>query len=77
MFRGIGFTLLQPFGEDVAVLVVGIAFGLVHGLIEGFLIIAVLGGGLAVLRSRTQSLYPCILLHSAFNATALVLGLTT
>ena len=77
MFRGIGFTLLQPFGEHVAVLVVGIAFGLVHGLIEGFLIIAVLGAGLAVLRSRTQSLYPCILLHSAFNATALVVGLTT
>jgi CAAX protease family protein len=77
MFRGIGFTLLQPFGERVAVVVVGIAFGLVHGLVEGFLIIAVFGAGLAVLRSRTQSLYPCILLHSAFNASALVLGLTT
>lgn len=77
MFRGIGFTLLQPFGERVAVIVVGVAFGLVHGLIEGFLIIAVFGTGLAVLRSRTESLYPCILLHSAFNTTALVLGLTT
>lgn len=77
MFRGIGFTLLQPFGERAAVIAVGIAFGLVHGLIEGFLIIAVFGAGLAVLRSRTQSLYPCVLLHSAFNATALVLGLTT
>ncbi len=77
MFRGIGFSLLEPFGERVAVIVVGVAFGLVHGLVEGFLIIAVLGAGLAVLRSRTQSLYPCILLHSAFNATALVVGLTT
>ena len=77
MFRGIGFSLLQPFGERVAVIVVGVAFGLVHGLIEGFLIVAVLGTGLALLRSRTQSLYPCILLHAAFNATALVLGLTT
>lgn len=77
MFRGIGFSLLEPFGERVAVIAVGVAFGLVHGLVEGFLIIAVLGAGLAVLRSRTQSLYPCVLLHSAFNATALVLGLTT
>jgi membrane protease YdiL (CAAX protease family) len=77
MFRGIGFSLLQAFGERVAVIVVGVAFGLVHGLVEGFLIIAVFGTGLAVLRSRTQSLYPCILLHAAFNATALVLGLTT
>ena len=77
MFRGIGFSLLQPFGERAAVIVVGLAFGLVHGLVEGFLIIAVFGTGLAALRSRTNSLYPCILLHSVFNATALVLGLTT
>ena len=35
------------------------------------------GLGLAYLRSRTESLYPCVLLHSGFNAAALVLSLTT
>ncbi len=58
MFRGIGFTLLEPFGERIAVIVVGVAFGLVHGLLEGLLIIAVFGPDWPCLRSRTQSLYP-------------------
>lgn len=77
MFRGVGYTLLEPFGEWTAILGVGLAFGLVHGLVEGFLIIFAFGVGLAYLRSRTKSIYPCVLLHSAFNAAALVLGLTT
>ena len=77
MFRGVGFTLLEPFGQWVAIIVVGIAFGLVHGLFEGFVIITAFGIGLAYLRSRTQSVYPCILLHAVFNATALILGLAT
>ena len=76
-FRGAGYSLLEPFGRWTAILVVGLAFGLVHGLLEGLLIITVFGLGLAYLRSRTESLYPCVLLHSGFNAAALVLSLTT
>jgi uncharacterized protein len=77
MFRGVGYTLLEPLGERVAIVLVGLAFGLVHGLFEGFLIIFAFGTALAYLRSRTGSIYPCVLLHSVFNGTALVLGLTT
>jgi membrane protease YdiL (CAAX protease family) len=76
MFRGIGYTLLEPFGERFAIVGVGVAFGLVHGLVDGFVIIVAFGIGLAYLRSRTQSIYPCILLHSVFNGTALLIGLT-
>jgi membrane protease YdiL (CAAX protease family) len=77
MFRGIGYTLLEPFGERFAIVAVGVAFGLVHGLVDGFVIVVAFGIGLAYLRSRTQSIYPCILLHAAFNGTALSIGLTT
>ncbi|MGH2920605.1 MAG: lysostaphin resistance A-like protein, partial [Gaiellaceae bacterium] len=77
VFRGAGFTLLEPLGRWTAVVVVGIAFGLAHGLLEGLPIITAFGLGLAYLRSRTRSLYPCVILHSLFNATALILGLTT
>ena len=77
VFRGAGFSLLEPFGRWTAVLGVGVAFGLAHGLLEGLPIITAFGLGLAYLRSRTQSLYPCVLLHSAFNATALALGVAT
>jgi membrane protease YdiL (CAAX protease family) len=77
VFRGAGFTLLAQFGERAAIAVTGVAFGLAHGLVEGLPIITAFGLGLAVLRNRTDSLYPCILLHSAFNALALGLSLTT
>jgi uncharacterized protein len=77
VFRGAGFTLLEPFGRWTAVIVVGVAFGLAHGLLEGLPILIAFGLGLAYLRSRTRSLYPCVILHSLFNATALILSLTT
>jgi membrane protease YdiL (CAAX protease family) len=77
MFRGAGFSLLEPFGQSAAVIGSGVAFGLVHGLLEGLPIITAFGLGLAYLRSRTQSLYPCALLHAGFNAAGLALGLTT
>jgi len=77
VFRGAGFSLLEPFGRWTAVIGVGVTFGLAHGLLEGLPIITAFGLGLAYLRSRTQSLFPCVLLHSAFNATALVLGVAT
>lgn len=77
MFRGVGFGLLEQYGTWAAVLGVGIAFGLVHGLLEGLPIITAFGIGLAYLRARVGSIYPCILLHSSFNAAALAIGVST
>lgn len=74
MFRGVGYGLLEPFGRNVAVILVGLAFALTHGLVVGFPVIAAFGIGLAYLRSRTESIYPCILLHACFNAAGLALG---
>jgi membrane protease YdiL (CAAX protease family) len=77
MFRGVGYGLLEVYGTWTAILVVGIAFGLVHGLIEGLPIITAFGLGLAFLRARTSSIYPCVILHAVFNASALALGVAT
>ena len=76
-FRGVGYGLLERFGRTAAILLVGIAFGLVHGLIAGFPVIAVFGIGLAFLRSRTDSIYPCMLLHATFNAFGLIVGIAS
>jgi CAAX protease family protein len=75
-YRGLGFGVLRPFGEVVAIVVVGIAFGLAHGLIEGLVILSLFGMGLAFLRSRTDSVYPPMLLHAAFNGFALAVSVT-
>lgn len=77
LFRGIGYALLERFGRTAAVVLVGIAFGLMHGLVEGFPVIAAFGIGLAYLRLRTGSIYPCMLLHASFNAAGLAIGISS
>ena len=77
MFRGAGYGLLERFGPTHAAVLVGLAFAAVHGLLVGFAVIATFGIGLAFLRGRTGSIYPCILLHSAFNAFGLAIGIAT
>ncbi len=76
-FRGVGFGLLERFGRTAAVVLVGLAFGLAHGLLGGLPLLVVFGSGLAYLRSRTESVYPGMIVHGAFNAVALVAGVAT
>ena len=47
-FRGLGYSLLERFGPVAAIAVVGLTFGLAHGLVEALPILAVFGAGLAV-----------------------------
>ena len=75
-FRGLGFYLLEPYGQTTAIVVIGITFGLWHGLIQALPVLIVFGTGLAFLRSRTGSVYPGILLHAAFNGGALLIAVT-
>ena len=74
MYRGLGYTLLAPLGVAGAIIVIGIAFALAHGLIRAFPVLFVIGAGLAFLRWRTGSLYPPILLHGLFNGLGLIAG---
>ena len=57
-----------------AILAVGLAFGLWHGLVEALPILIAFGTGLAYMRSRTGSVYPGMLLHASFNAIALAVA---
>jgi hypothetical protein len=73
-YRGLGFSLLRPYGVASAIVGVGLAFGLAHGLIEALPILSLFGMGLAWLRERTDSVYPPILLHAVFNGFALAVS---
>lgn len=75
-FRGLGYTELERFGRWTAIVVVGIAFGLAHGLVVSFPVIAVFGAVLAWIRSRTDSVVPGMFLHGAFNLVALLVAVT-
>lgn len=75
-FRGLGFSVLEPFGTVIACIGVGLAFGLAHGLLEGLPVLVVFGTALAFVRSRTDSVYPGMVVHAVFNSVALVLSVT-
>jgi membrane protease YdiL (CAAX protease family) len=75
-FRGLGYSLLEHLGRWTAIFVIGLTFGLVHGLIEGLPILAAFGATLAYLRARTVSVYPPVALHAAFNAIALIVSVS-
>jgi CAAX protease family protein len=76
-FRGLGYSLLEPLGRLAAILWVGVAFGLAHGLLEGLPILIVFGCGLAYLRERSDSVYPGMAVHATFNAIALIVAVST
>jgi membrane protease YdiL (CAAX protease family) len=71
-FRGLGFYLLESYLSQTATIVLlGVMFGLWHGLVEALPVLIVFGLCLAYLRSRTDSTYPGMILHASFNGAAL------
>lgn len=74
VYRGAGMTLLQRYGSAIAVAVTSIGFGLGHGLVLALPALVLFGVVTALLRLRTQSVYPSMLVHCAFNATSLIVA---
>lgn len=74
LFRGLGYSLLEQLGRWPAIGLVGIAFAAVHGLVSGFLVLALFGAALAWVRARTDSVVPGMFVHGTFNAIALILA---
>ena len=71
-FRGAGQSLLSFLGRWPSIVLVGISFGLAHGLVEALLVLVPFGIALAWLRDRTGSVVPGMLVHALFNGVALV-----
>jgi membrane protease YdiL (CAAX protease family) len=74
MFRGVGQSLLQFLGRWPPIVLVGTAFGLSHGLLEGLLVLIPFGIAVAWVRDRTDSVFPGMLIHAVFNGLALALS---
>jgi membrane protease YdiL (CAAX protease family) len=71
-FRGAGQSLLSFLGSWPSIVLVGVAFGLAHGLLEALVVLIPFGMALAWLRYRTGSVVPGMFVHGFFNATALL-----
>jgi membrane protease YdiL (CAAX protease family) len=70
-FRGLGQSLLSFVGRWPSFVLVGLAFGLAHGLLEALVVLVPFGIALAWLRDRTESVYPGMIVHALFNGVAL------
>ena len=70
-FRGEGQSLLAFLGRWPSILIVGLAFGLAHGLVEALIVLVPFGTALAYLRDRTDSVLPGMIVHGLFNGVAL------
>jgi membrane protease YdiL (CAAX protease family) len=75
-YRGLGLSLLVPYGVPFAILVTGVLFGAAHGLLVALPVLAIFGIVVGWLRVRTNSIYPPMLLHATFNATALLVSVS-
>ena len=75
-YRGLGFSLLAPYGIVLAIVVTGLLFGLTHGLLIGLPVLAFFGIVVGWLRAKTDSVYPGMLLHATFNAVALLVAVS-
>jgi len=76
LFRGLGFSLIRPYGKWTAIITIGFAFAAYHGLVQALPELAIFGCALAWLRSKTDSVYPGMMLHATFNAVALIAAVT-
>ncbi len=74
VYRGAGMTLFGALGAVPAVAITSLAFGLAHGLVLALAALVFFGVVTALLRLRTNSVYPCMIVHCAFNATSLVIA---
>jgi membrane protease YdiL (CAAX protease family) len=70
--RGLGFRLLEAYGQRVAIVGSAVAFALAHGAVIDLPWVLVTGLGLGYLRSRSGSIYPCIALHAIVNGVAVL-----
>jgi hypothetical protein len=76
-YRGVGLALTRDrFGVWPGIAITAIAFGLAHGLLVALPVLTIFGVVLAIVRERTQSLYPAVLLHAIFNGMAVLLSVT-
>ncbi|HXV33163.1 MAG TPA: type II CAAX endopeptidase family protein [Gaiellaceae bacterium] len=71
-FRGLGVRVLAQFGGLLAILVTGVIFGLVHGLLGALPPLVLFGIGLAWVRLRSASVWPPFIAHAVYNGLGIL-----
>jgi membrane protease YdiL (CAAX protease family) len=75
--RGLGFSLISPYGRAAAATVPALAWALMHGLPAAIFPLFVFGVGLGYLRDRSESSIPGMVIHGLYNGLAVALAYST
>jgi len=74
-FRGVGQSLWRErVGAVPAIAILGLFFGIWHGLLVALLVLIPFGWALSYLRERTGSVVPGMLVHALFNGAAIAVS---
>ena len=76
-FRGLGVRVLAALGGGGAIVATALVFSLAHGLLVALPPLFFFALGLAWVRLRSDSVWPAVLAHGAYNGIALVLAFLT
>lgn len=72
LYRGVGVGLFERRGRLIAIAVTAVMFGLGHGLLLSLGAFIWFGVVTAWIRLRSDSLYPSLAVHMAFNAVGMI-----
>jgi membrane protease YdiL (CAAX protease family) len=75
-YRGLGISLLFPYGAILAIVVTGVLFGASHGLLVALPVLVIFGLVIGWLRWKSESVYPAMILHGLFNGVAVIVSVT-
>jgi membrane protease YdiL (CAAX protease family) len=76
-FRGLGVRVLRFLGPAVAIGGTGLLFGLAHGIWGALPPLVAFGAGLAWVRHRSDSVWPCFISHAVFNGIGIAVAIAT
>lgn len=77
LFRGLVLSNLLPYGRTTAILISGVLFGIMHQNVAQLFYATAAGIVLGLVYVKTQSIWPCVLLHFCNNfRSVLQVGIT-
>jgi membrane protease YdiL (CAAX protease family) len=75
LYRGLGIRVLAFAGSVTAVVVTAFVFALQHGILAALPALGLFAIGLGWLRIRSESLWPPVVAHAAYNLTGVIVAL--
>lgn len=76
-YRGLGVRVFGMFGGTVSIVATALVFGFAHGIFAALPPLVFFALGLAWVRLRSESVWPCVIAHSAYNGLGILAAVLT